>query len=698
MGSVKVSVITPFYNVEKYAEECLDSVLTQSLEDIEVICIDDGSTDGTAAILERYSAKDPRVVVLKQGNSGPSAGRNRGLSLARGEYVSFVDSDDFLAPGALEKCYTLAREYGADMVHFNAETIFESKEYEEQFQSRYDEQIQRDYNKIKYIRSGYEKYNNKGEPTDGPALFSAMFQNGDYKVPIWLCFFRGDFVRQHQFRFIDAIYHADDEFTFKAMLSSKSSAFIGEILYCRRFRPDSIMTTPIGRWDAVSYITGHEQMQLFLGSTAAGMRPCHLECARQYLENHRQYIIANYLKYLSENDAADAEYINILDSFRGVKVSVIMPVYNAGDYLQEAVDSVLTQTMNDIELICVDDCSDDSSPAILAAAAAKDSRTKVIRAGKHSYAGIARNTGMKAARGEYLAFLDADDFMEPDCLEHQYALAKKHDADYVRSLGRFFSNGAGPKQEDGFIGFGDVAPEFIDTPLSIFDSNEAAAVLANTEVIPWASLFKRAFIETHGVLFNDLYCANDCSFQRAVLFKAKRCVLDPYAAVSYRIGNESSLIGARAKRFDCILESVGIVRELAENLPEGLRQLFMRRELLCLHAWYLRLKDEESVMEKTIAYISAFEDDLGREAKDEPWFPDFFEIKTLNNGDRFFGVTASDIAENLRACGEIADLHRQLDECAQMADSYSYWIGHKLTAPFRKIRALSKRDRSQKSR
>ena len=91
-----VSVIMPVYNGETYLRQCLDSVVNQTLKEIEIICVDDGSSDRSVEILKEYAAKDERVMVLQQANAGAGAARNNGLSKASGKYLSFLDSDDFL--------------------------------------------------------------------------------------------------------------------------------------------------------------------------------------------------------------------------------------------------------------------------------------------------------------------------------------------------------------------------------------------------------------------------------------------------------------------------------------------------------------------------------------------------------------------------------------------------------------------------
>lgn len=112
----KVSIIVPVYNVEKYLSECLESLISQTLSDIEIICVNDGSEDSSFKILEEYAQKDKRIVVINQENSGLSAARNTGMRFANGEYIGFVDSDDWIDSNFYEKLYNSAKNNDADIV------------------------------------------------------------------------------------------------------------------------------------------------------------------------------------------------------------------------------------------------------------------------------------------------------------------------------------------------------------------------------------------------------------------------------------------------------------------------------------------------------------------------------------------------------------------------------------------------------
>lgn len=126
----KVSVIVPVYNVEKYLSECLESLINQTLSDIEIICVNDGSTDDSRNVLERYAASDKRIAVVNQTNKGLSAARNSGVKTARGRYLYFLDSDDFIDRNALEYLYQEAEKYRLDILYFDGVSVWERSKFQ----------------------------------------------------------------------------------------------------------------------------------------------------------------------------------------------------------------------------------------------------------------------------------------------------------------------------------------------------------------------------------------------------------------------------------------------------------------------------------------------------------------------------------------------------------------------------------------
>ena len=124
--SIKISIIIPMYNVENYIAECLDSILNQNIKEIEVIIIDDGSTDNSNNIAQEYCDKYPFFIMYKQKNSGQSIARNLGIKKARGEYLFFLDSDDYIEKNSLENIYNICKENDLDILKTEWTTLFES--------------------------------------------------------------------------------------------------------------------------------------------------------------------------------------------------------------------------------------------------------------------------------------------------------------------------------------------------------------------------------------------------------------------------------------------------------------------------------------------------------------------------------------------------------------------------------------------
>ena len=124
-----ISVIIPVYNVEQYLSKCLDSVVNQTYKNLEVILVDDGSTDNSGKICDEFALKDNRIIVIHKSNGGLSSARNEGLKFAKGQYVGFVDSDDYIEIGMYEKLLEVSLKYGSDVVCSNYYRVTNNKIY-----------------------------------------------------------------------------------------------------------------------------------------------------------------------------------------------------------------------------------------------------------------------------------------------------------------------------------------------------------------------------------------------------------------------------------------------------------------------------------------------------------------------------------------------------------------------------------------
>lgn len=224
---IAVSVIVPIYNVAPWLEDCLTSLEKQGLKNIEVILVNDGSTDGSRAIAQRYAERNSNFTLVDRENGGLSAARNTGLDRARGEYVYFLDSDDYLAENALEILYTKASQENLDVLKFSAYTFTDGCE------------------NFAWESDGGYKY--KG---CYPGIYRGMdalgifLRNGDISPSCCLIITRRETVEKNALRFCEGIIHEDNLFHFQLMALSERTAVCNQPLYYRRVRDGSIMTTP----------------------------------------------------------------------------------------------------------------------------------------------------------------------------------------------------------------------------------------------------------------------------------------------------------------------------------------------------------------------------------------------------------------------------------------------------------------------
>lgn len=225
-----------------------------------------------------------------------------------------------------------------------------------------------------------------------------------------------------------------------------------------------------------------------------------------------------------------------------VKVSVIIPVYNAEKYLRDTLESVMKQTFRNIEILCVDDGSTDHSLEIMLDCSDRDDRIKILHQKEESAgAALARNLGLKSATGEYVIFLDADDLFEPDLIEISYQTAKEKNADVVTFGASFYHSGTNTDLYDPIwridsVFFENAVINPTDFPTSLFQRFRGSA---------WVYLFRRKYIVERGISFYPVYVTDDIEFTYMALACADRITAVDRRLVHYRrdaVNNQTSAL------------------------------------------------------------------------------------------------------------------------------------------------------------
>lgn len=276
----KISVIIPIYNVEKYLEKCLKSVVKQTLKDIEIICINDGSTDKSLEILKNFAQNDNRIKIINQKNSGPSIARNKGIKCAQGEYVSFIDSDDYIDLDFLEKLYNSAKKYDADIA----------------------------VGGIKRIRKYKWKYHLKINTSEVTENIDRKFLICDVpdKCYVWNKIYKLSELNKNNLMFEENVYFEDRCFTAQALVYLKRLVTVPDIYYNYWTNPKSIVKTKSPKKDADSKYT-KEKMMKFLEEQNVNLNHyfSHIKKLKifgltfmkiKYYPAKKEYIIFNQIK------------------------------------------------------------------------------------------------------------------------------------------------------------------------------------------------------------------------------------------------------------------------------------------------------------------------------------------------------------------------------------------------------------------
>ncbi len=528
----KVSVIIPVYNTEKYLRQCLDSVVNQTLRDIEIICVDDGSTDGSIEILREYEQKDSRVKVLCQKNQYAGVARNNGMTIASGEYYMFLDADDFFELELLEKLYQKGKDLNADVVLCGA--------------NQYDERTGQ-FKDMPWLLK--ERYIHK-QPFNWKTQPNRIFQVTSLQP--WNKMVSSSFISENNLKF-QALPRANDVyFTMSAIALANRIAAINTVMVHYRVGMSSNLQaqnekTPLSFCEALTAVQERleteglmEQLWLSFAEDALSQSVYNLKRLQGKMEAYQTLANALEEHYLDDffvwkgikekklDKTFSKQLVELLDGAAPLLkvttvrmestdktpcVSIIIPVYNVEKYLRTCLDSVINQTMRNIEIICVNDGSTDNSADILKEYQQKDQRVQVITQ-RNSGLSIARNTGMARACGEYIYFLDSDDYLEINAMERLFSVCKENVLDVIHfDFDRFYDDGTKGRSFERQMN------------LRIYDGVSFLRWMKEHEMytsVVWAQMFRREFLEKNKLLFYPGIIHEDELFTFSASMEAQR--------------------------------------------------------------------------------------------------------------------------------------------------------------------------------
>lgn len=628
---VKVSIVIPVCDVERYLRECLDSAVNQTLEDIEIICVNDGSADGSLEILKEYASKDFRVKIIDKDNAGYGHAMNIGMDMAQGEYIGIIESDDYVLEEMYATLYDVAVENNLDFV--------KSDFY--RFYGEGDDLV-KEYNKIARDDLNYGVIINPSQEQDA-FRFIMNTWSGLYKTS----FLRENVIRHNE---TPGASFQDNGFWFKNNVFGKRTMIVNQAFYMnRRDNPDSSVYDPqkvycgnieynliykflkeegfYEKFSEVYVFKRFHTCKFTINRIAQELKRDYISYISEefiYMES-RGELVSRYLSNADWNvirwimrDPDEYYYIGLNDE---ILVSVILPVYNVAPYLDECLNSIEQQTLRKIEIICVDDGSTDESLKIIKRHQNQDHRIRIV-AQENRGAGTARNVGMKLARGKYLSFLDADDWIEKDTYRHAVEKAENFDADIVIYRAYLYENTTGKETKNNYSIKTAKLPEKV-----VFSRYDISSNLFNS-IMGWAwdKLYRASFVFNSGLQFQEQRTTNDMFFVYASLLKASRItVLDEYL-YHQRRNVSTSLSNSREKSWSCFYNAlIELRRELVKmGIYENYERDFVNYALhSCM--WNLNTLKEPNAEALFHQLRNSWFEELGINERDA----DFFEDKKL---------------------------------------------------------------------
>ena len=552
----KISIIVPIYNVNKYLRQCLNSIVNQTLKNIEIICINDGSTDNSLEIIMEYML-DNRIIIINKSNSGYGNSMNQGIDFVSGKYIGIVESDDFVDIKMFEFLYNFTENGNIDMVRSDYFTYF--NEYE--------------INPVKFniIKSIYNKTFN---PIEFPNIFLI-------NINIWAEIYKKDLIIKNKIRFLSTpgASYQDTSFFFKTLFKSKKIFYLNKpFYYYRQTNLDS--SVKIKNLNKILYIIKeYQEIEKYFHKDLKSFNEIktyfytkkirsflwnliRVDKKKEFIKliyqeiyeilkdnnyfhnlfNKYEKIFLNFLLDYGYEITSDI-YMNTLSyNISRPKISIIIPIYNSEEYIEECLNSLMKQTFKNFEIICINDGSTDNSLKILKIYEKLDDRIHILTQ-NNSGPGIARNIGMNISKGEYLIFLDSDDIFEDTMVEELFARIYAYNNEIVICNSNNFIVENGNKK---YIKKKNYYIQNNIVNKKIFSSFDIKKDFFNLFIWwPWDKIFKKDFIKNLGIEYQNLRTSEDLFFVAAAAIKAKNISFIDKIFINHRMGVNSSVSNSR---------------------------------------------------------------------------------------------------------------------------------------------------------
>ena len=507
------SIILTIFS-DKHLEECLNSIFSQTNSDFEVICIDTTNSEKTDEILSKF-LMDTRLTRIKVDITVDNIGdiKNNLIESSTGKYLSFLTSNNVLSnPEVLEKISESSDN--AELISSNIDVITENVT-NNPF-----------YNPI------YNKYTEIGED-----------RVEEYGVPYHLSrnIIKKEYVVQNHITFRN-MNHCEDILFLSEILSKISTYRHTPYIFCKEYLEDYGNITPsiltdylICYKELLKIFTDKKEFEPILNKISENFikikdLKCDVPSYKEYKIIEKEideisdictknkysfsYIVKRKLRYIKNRNHDKVTDFDVL-------ISIIIPTYNVEEYLDDCLVSLINQSFENFEAIIVDDSSTDSTVDIIRYYEKIDSRIKFIEKEKKSGSGGSRNYGMKYARGKYIQFLDADDWLDLDCLEKLYSYAEEYETDIVIFKLINYETEEKTFYKNRYYSI----PSLDDFKNKAFNLDDVEKKLFYIAVSPVNKLYSRHYLESINAVFPEKYIHQDNPFFFQTFCDAERVYL-----------------------------------------------------------------------------------------------------------------------------------------------------------------------------